>query len=328
MIFVNYVDTIYNNQVYCAVDIIKNDGNVYYHLLLIKWFGAYDGSLSQGRGEMLALAAINPKFRNENIIIAPSINQKPDEYLHTWRLKYKSLQYVGIQPELRSILTSEVALINEESEISILGKIMAKNLPSVVLTEDDRGISLMLGAETGDLPYDKVVLCLVKQTELSEPKIIGFRRPTSKKHLFEIIKQANEHNLLVYYSSFTISGKEIVAEGPWILLPASLRNFSPTKQSNRFIVDEDLDNFESSKITSEVPQSPAELQLETPQQEKSSEILSPISLDDDKPELVKDDDGLSCPYCDKKLKSLFGLTNHINHKHPDKKEEYERAYKN
>ena len=32
-------------------------------------------------------------------------------------------------------------------------------------------------------------------------------------------------------------------------------------------------------------------------------------------------------YCNKQLKSTYGLTNHINHKHPDRKEEYERAYK-
>lgn len=300
MISVNYVDVVYNNQVYCAIDIIRNDNNIYYHLLLVKLFGAYDGSMLPARGEMIALAAINPKFRNELVKIAPNINCKPTDDLNLWRSKYRSLQYSTIQPELHSLLTSEIILIYQSKEISMLGKIMAKNLPSVMLTANDKGISLILGSDANDLPYDKIVLCLVKQLELSEPKIIGFRRPTSKQHLLEIIKQANDHNLLIYYSSFTISGKEILAEGPWILLPASLRNFTLT-QTNESLIDEQ--NVEQNVLCDEI-------------------------TNDDKPELIEDDDGLTCPFCDKKLKSLFGLTNHVNHKHPSKKEEYERAYKN
>ena len=300
---VNYVDVICGGQVYCAVDVLRKCSDVYYHLLLIRWFGEYSGSIAGARGEMVALAAINPKFRNETVTIAPTTTQKIDSHLVEWRLKYKSLQYSDTNKPIDDLLKSEVLVMHDLKDRLILGKIMAKNIPSVLFCQNDKGISLMLGTE--ELPVDKVVLCLVKQDEAGRFTVIGFRRATHKNHLKEIIKQSNDHNLLLYYSSFTTNDTEIVAEGPWILLPASLRSFSPNKElANDVIMSTDSESIETSDVTIEtVPEGTQDY------------------------ELVINENGLTCPYCEKPLKSTFGLTNHINHKHPDRKEEYERAYK-
>jgi len=313
MIFVNYADIIYGNQVYCAVDIMMKDVDIYKHLLIVRWFGAYSGVLGPARGEMIALAAINHKLRNNTILISPQSNAKPDEYLMGWRSKYKLLKYAPIDIAHYSLLESEVTLIHELKEISITSKIMAKNLPTIMLTEDDKNISLLLGNDVDDLPYDKIVLCLVKQSEFNKLEIIGFRKPSNNKHLHEIIKQSNEHNLLLYYSSYVVSNQEIIAEGPWILLPASYRNFVP----NKYI------------------EQPAEPIEEKPMQlvnnfvnDEISPFINQIQNTEELQEIVQDSGGYSCPFCNKKVKSVFGLTNHVNGKHPDKKEEYERAYKN
>ena len=294
---INYADVICGGQVYCAVDILRKRNDIYYHLLLIRWFGEYSGNMAGARGEMVALAAIDPKFRGETITIAPTTTQKIDSYLAEWRAKYKSLQYSDVVKPIHDLLKAEVSVIHDLKDRLILGKIMAKNLPSVLFCQDDRGISMMLGTE--ELPIDKVVLCLVKQDESGKFTVIGFRRATHKNHLKEIIKQSNDHNLLLYYSPFTTNGTEIIAEGPWILLPASLRSFNPNKElTNDVVMSTDGEPTET--ITT----------IEEPTEE-----------------LVIDENGLTCPYCEKPLKSTFGLTNHINHKHPDRKEEYERAYK-
>lgn len=297
MISVNYLDSIVNGNLYSSVQLLKQTGSIICCFNITKWFGKPLGFPLENRGELIALASIVQRYRTELINVYSKHRFTNESTIDTWRSKYKNIKYHPQCDTIDAFLRNEILIVSENLQ-TISSSIMIKNFPSILFTENDKNVSLILGDD--DLDFEKHIIAVISNSS-EGLKVIGFRKAVSKSHLQEIIKQANTHNLLLYYSQFQETDKEIVAEGPWILLPASLRSFTP---ANKNVVQEVQE--EPKKSTEKVFQEPS-------------------TKEDD---IIIDEEGFACPFCEdnKRFKKRFGLTNHVNHLHPDKIDEYKRAY--
>ena len=316
MIRIQYDDSIIDRQLYCSLQVQREmkDGD-YSMLYMARWFGSAEICSSAGRGELLALAATIGNFRHELILVSPDESSCTEKVLGEWRDKFKRVEYGAPDLVIEKLLSAESSLLAASDERAIVDEIIVKNLPpSVFYSQDDSGnVAVDIGKSLNDLDYEKFVFALVEPPS----KIVGFRKAFSKKHLQEIVSQSNDHNLLLYYSSFTIQGKHIVAEGPWVLLPVSLRNF--TKSSDAAVDVEDL------VVDNDVPPQFLEDDSETDTTTEAP-TADPRGSEEEVPEVIeKPTEGFSCPYCDKTMKKAFGVTNHVKQKHPEKLDEYNAA---
>lgn len=300
MITINYLDRTINSNLFSSVQLLKFNGPTIYCFNLTKWFGKLQGPVLPNRGEIIALSSIIVRYRSELINIYSNQEVNSDHTLETWRSRYKNLKYLEQCSTMNDLLHNEISAI-EENLTTIKSKIMIKNFPSVLFSENDKNVSIILGDD--EIDFEKHVLAIVSNSN-DGLKVISFRKASSKTHFKEIIKQSNDHNLLIYYSSCSENDDEITAEGPWILLPASVRNFAASNKDYTPKVEENT-------------------------KEKTEEHVVQSASSDDLNELIIDEDGYTCPYCEnnKRFKKKFGLTNHVNHLHPDKVDEYRKAYK-
>lgn len=307
MIRIEFLDCVVNSNVCVLTDNLCEYGGIYYSFFTRMDFGKYVDDIQPARGELIGLASIINKMKLENIVVAPALEESPDRVLEIWRSQYKNLSHAPQSNFYNGLLQSEAGVL----EGTVIHRIMVKNLPAVFYKQEDKAASIILAAEEDDLPIDKVVLALVAPSDDSKFSVVGFRKAVSKQHLNEIIKQSNDHNLLVYYCPFVMKGKEMHTDGVWMLLPSSLRSFNPNV-IDRSITENVTKKSEEQKVTMTADV------LDEPETEKQ--------------ELTSNLDGFVCPYCQAAGKTRtfgkkFGLSNHINNAHPDKKEDYAAAYK-
>lgn len=329
MIRIQYDDSVISNQLYCALQIQREMADGEFSLLyMVRWFGSAEIAPSAGRGELLALAATLGNYRHELILVSPDNSDCTDKVLNDWRARFNRVEYGAPDLSVEKLLAAECSILAASDERAIVDEIIVKNLPPTVFYEqnEDKAVA-NIGKSLADIDYEKYVFALVEPPS----KVVGFRKAFSKQHLQEMVSQANDHNLLMYYSSFTIQGKHVVAEGPWVLLPATLRNF--TKPSDATVDVEDLvgDDEDIPPQFSEDAQSadPRVDLMAEDTKEMDREILSDFKLamsTPDAPEVVEEpQEGFACPYCDKRMKKRFGVTNHVTQKHPEKLDEYNAA---
>jgi len=297
MIKIQYVDYINKNQLFCGVQILKETNvNEYSQLLLSRWLGNCEDLIS-ARGELMALAAVSPEHRSD-VCIVNSTNSFTDidDVLLGFRSRFPNLQFANVKDCISCLLDDEILLFSNSNERVVADRIMAKHLPSIFYKAQDKDLSLEVNSDSDELPLDKIILCLVSPPS----KIHGFRLAKTKNHFRAIIKQALENDLLVYYSNFVEDGKELVAEGPWVLLPSSYFSFND-------------------KIKVEDEPSLSSLSVDVVEEHN----LKPSVIDDVEPSnTIHTPDGLVCAWCDREFKKRFGLTNHIKAKHPEHFEEY------
>lgn len=324
MIRIQYNDSVISGQLYCSLQVQREMADGEYSLLYMsRWFGSAEITPADGRGELLALAATMGNYRHELILISPDASSSSDKVLNEWRDRFKRIEYGVPDLSIEKLLAAESGILAASDERAVVDEIIVKNLPPSVFYEQDGDDkpTANIGKSLNELDHEQFVFALVEPPS----KVVGFRKAFSKKHLQEIVSQANDHNLLIYYSSFTIQGKHVVAEGPWVMLPASLRNF--TKPSDTTVeVDELVVNDEDvppqfSEDTS--PDAGSETIAKKADDETSDIADKEIN---DPPEVIeKPAEGFECPYCDKVMKKSYGVTNHVKQKHPEKLDEYNAA---
>jgi len=314
MIRIQYKDAIINGQLYCTLQVQRemNEGE-YAMLFMSRWFGSAEVLPPGGRGELLALAGTTGSYRHELLLISPPLDRSPDKVLVDWRARFQRIEYCICDVSVEQILTAECQILADSDERAIVDEIMVKNLPPSVFYEphDDKQ-KVNLNGSLNDIEPNDFVYALVEPPA----KIIGFRRAFSKKHLKELVSQANDHGLLIYYSSFKIEGRHTVAEGPWVLLPASLRNLG--KSSGPSV---DINDVVNTSIDDETHDDPNDLETTGSDEPIVSTEAAIASNDSDS--IVQNKDGkLICPYCQKEFKKPFGLSNHVNSIHPDHVDDY------
>lgn len=134
--------------------------------------------------------------------------------------------------------------------------------------------------------YDKLIFILV------EPpfRVISVHKINNEEDKQKLVNDAVKKGLLLYYSDVRQRDGKYYAAQPWLIDWASVPN----------------DMGQRHKIAKK--NSPPKEQYQTPTKTAESS------------------DTIKCPYCNKKLNSIFGRTNHVKGKHPEKIEEYTKSY--
>jgi len=324
MIRIQYKDAIINGQLYCTLQVQRemNEGE-YAMLFMSRWFGSAEVLPPGGRGELLALAATTGSYRHELLLISPPLDRNADKVLTDWRARFQRIEYCVCDVSVEQILAAECQILADSDERAIVDEIMIKNLPPSVFYESHDGKhKANLSGSLNDIEPNDFVYVLVEPPA----KIIGFRRAFSKKHLRELVSQANDHGLLIYYSSFKIEGRHTVAEGPWVLLPASLRNLGKSSGPSvdvGDVVSTSVDVVNDDETSDDGEVSDENNDLETTSSDAPVVSVENVITSDDSDSIVQNKDGkLICPYCQKEFKKAFGLSNHVNSIHPDRVDDY------
>lgn len=314
MIRIQYVDSICNKQLYCSLQLQREmDEGEYTSLHIVRWFGSAEILPSPGRGELLALAATTIEYRHEVLLISPELKSEPERVLSEWRSRFQRIEYCSPDACINNLLINECHTLSGMDERAVVNEIMVKNLlPSVFYESDNDKIEVQLRGTLEDIDVGLFVFALVEPPA----RVVGFRKAFSKEHLKDIILQANDHSLLVYYSPFTTEGKRIVATGPWVLLPASMRSITKSSMTPIDV---------SQAVDTDIPPQFLDDVSSVAEETENVDSVTDQNLNDQQcdNEIVKSPEhGFKCPYCDKTMKKPYGLTNHVNKIHPDKLHEY------
>lgn len=131
------------------------------------------------------------------------------------------------------------------------------------------------------MDYKKIVFSFVKPPS----KLVSFKQIKNRTEHEEILLEAKNRGLLLYYALADNRDGKCFAKQPWQLDTES-------------VVEQALPSVVSSSI--DKPHVPDKLPLDV-------------------------SDGLVCPICDKKMNSTQGRTLHVKSKHPEKFDEYLKA---
>jgi hypothetical protein len=138
---------------------------------------------------------------------------------------------------------------------------------------------------------DKIAFVMVEPPA----RIISNHIVSNEDERLALVKSALKKGLILYFSDVRVKDGKYYASQPWMIDWDSV----PNNLDNRVKIASK--NKEMEKITD------------------SEKTVSEESK-------VLDNGTIICPYCNKKMNSLFGRTNHVRGKHPEKIEEYKKNY--
>lgn len=322
MIHIQYKDSVVKNNLYCAAQVLRHDGQQHTQIHIVRWFGSADVPPPAGRGELVALATITKQYRNERIVIAPALAKTSDHALQSWRNKFSALDYVDMG-SIVDVLGSEIDMLAASGERTLVAKTVVKNIPSNI----------------GDIPRSR---CTLNDITLDDNVFVmmdaflnlhAIRHVGSIEHLAILVDFARNNEMFICHSEAICDGDIASASGPWSIFmvgDVATTNKLPVLASTVPDVVEEIEvppAVEAQKLEKSAVKLGGGLIGEIAKTvRKSSDSTTPKPARSIDREIVEDRDKLVCPYCDKEFSKPFGRTNHVRTKHPDKYDDYQRGY--
>lgn len=129
---------------------------------------------------------------------------------------------------------------------------------------------------------------------LVEPpaRIISAHNIATQDEYDKLLQLAKKKKVFIYFADVISKSGKNIAEQPWLI---------------------DWRSVSKESMTSVLKASPEDDNITS-----NSDVVESSS--------VSNDDFIVCPYCSKKMNSLFGRTNHVKSKHPEMLEEYKSKY--
>ena len=216
-------------------------------------------------------------------------------------------------------------------------------------------IEYLSSRSTTDFKYDNIAFVTMKPRS---SKIVSSYRITSRKQHLELILHAKSKGLYLYFASTSVGdGGKVTLTSPlivdWATIPDQEEIVKPAVVKAKTHTRDNIDiDEETTKEAVEEVVEVVEIAKETEVTgfkckycAKTMSSSSGLTLhikskhrhlamqnnkdddDDDVVDIIKDDiinssTSLFCPFCNKRLNSTPGRTNHVKSKHPEKLQEY------